>query len=65
MFIMGSVVDGSLKQYEEAIKSEVIGSEYSGEDLAVISLTDVKNIGIIKMKHRKAVFSAIEKLVKE
>ena len=64
MFIMSSVDDDSLKQYEEGIKEEVIGGEYAGEDLADISLAQIKNVmGIIKIKPRKAVFRAIQELV--
>merc|ERR1712176_1704240 len=67
LFIMGSVDDDSLKEYEEVIRAEVIGAEYSGRDLSDFTmLRQVKeDLGIIKMRPRKAVFRAIQELVQE
>ena len=63
---MGSVEDGALwdKQYEAAIRNEVVESEYCGQDLANTTLTHIKDMGIKKVGLRNAVFRAIQDLVK-
>ena len=64
MFIMSSVEDGSLDQYEEVIRAEVFESEYSGEALADITSSEIKDMGIKNIMVRKAVLRAIHELVK-
>ena len=64
VFIMGCVEDETLKQYEEAIRTEVFESEYSGQALAAVTSSHVKDMGIKNIRVRNAVLGAIQELVK-
>ena len=62
-FIVDSVDDGSLKQYEEAIKVGLAEQEYTGSVLADISNQDLLLLGIKSIALRKSVLRAISELV--
>merc|ERR1719491_1025293 len=64
LFIMGSVEDDSLKEYEETIRAEVFDAGHDGETLEDITRAEIKEMGIRKVKPARAVLRAIQELVR-
>ena len=61
-FIMSTMKDGSLDEYDEKIKKEILECEYDGSSLEELELNDLKDMGIKKINVRKAVFKAVQRL---
>ena len=64
VFVMDCVGDGGLNESEELIRANVFGAEYDGQTLEDISREEIKDMGITKVKHIRAVQTAIAQLVR-